>query len=347
MSADKRTAGHTGGPSAFSVYASRFLSGKTGAQTNDEQSSQVGDNILLIGHPSGVNTNLELQIFRPPSPSSPSHDPFMQSPSASRSQPYLRGASRSPSPTRTPPFPGPGIGGIPNIQDEDDDVSGLGSGIGVGLLFADPIASSSRNTAPGSSSRRARRPKTTIPNPYAPSSSSDDEIEPDLEEVANVRRTLASKISQQPERAKKGWLAHQSEFPPSSSSSSETDSDKETEPDSEMDERSRMMGISRYQKKKQTQAQRDGEFDGSDALPPYPEASTLNEPLLGPEEMEGRGRTTSLPVRLQVYHGRFGHWQREGLRKYKGASYWLVGCFANDIRKILVSWPSGSRVYSV
>lgn len=28
--------------------------------------------------------------------------------------------------------------------------------------------------------------------------------------------------------------------------------------------------------------------------------------------------TTRVPVRLQVYHGRFGHWEREGLRKYKG-----------------------------
>lgn len=47
-----------------------------------------------------------------------------------------------------------------------------------------------------------------------------------------------------------------------------------------------------------------------------PHQDALDEPLLGPDEITQM--TTRVPVRLQVYHGRFGHWEREGLRKYKG-----------------------------
>ena len=244
------------------------------------------------------------QIFRPPSPPSPGRDPFLHSPTASLSHPHLRGSSRSPSPTRTPPFPGPGIDGIPNIDDDD----GLGSGIGVGLLFAEPSASASR---PGKAKRSV---KSSIPNPYAPSDS-DEEVEADLDEVANVRRSLMKKSSRHTDR-KKGWMAHQSVFPPSSASSSNTESDKETEPDSETDGRSRMMGLSRYHK---TKSQRQASSESGP--PPYVVESALDEPLLGPDELESRGTSASVPIRLQVYHGRFGHWQREGLRKYKGEQF--------------------------
>jgi hypothetical protein len=41
--------------------------------------------------------------------------------------------------------------------------------------------------------------------------------------------------------------------------------------------------------------------------------------------------TTKVPVRLQVYHGRFGHWEREGLRKYKGRCFYLW-CMLADHR---------------
>lgn len=164
----------------------------------------------------------------------------MPSPSASRSHPYLPGGSRTPSPPGTPPFPGPGIAGIPDIL-SDEEVLPKGKG------------------------------KATIPNPY---SSDESEDEPTLDQVAFIRRSLT-------DRAKKGWMAHQSVFPPSSSSDTDSESDKETEQDTE-----------------------------DDPLDPLDE---LEEPLIEPGERKP-------PVRLQVYHGRFGHWEREGLRKYKGAS---------------------------
>lgn len=75
-------------------------------------------------------------------------------------------------------------------------------------------------------------------------------------------------------------MAHQSVFPPSSSSSAD-ESDKETEAETD------------------------------DEAPP----ANLHEPLLNEDT---HVRATKAPVRLQVYHGRFGHWEREGLRKYKG-----------------------------
>lgn len=149
--------------------------------------------------------------------------------------------------------------------------NGLGSGIGVGLLFADPA-----------------RP---LPDPYhAQSSSEDGDIEDDLDKVASIRRSLVRKPPKT-ERAKKGWLAHQSVFP-ASSSSSDSDSEKETEAESE-DEG-------------QTMAKSKRE----------PLHSQLEQPLLGPEELDGMSER--VPVRLQVYHGHFGHWERGGLRKYKG-----------------------------
>lgn len=47
----------------------------------------------------------------------------------------------------------------------------------------------------------------------------------------------------------------------------------------------------------------------------------LQEPLLGPDDLDRRRNgKMKVPVKLQVYHGRFGHWEREGLRKYKGQS---------------------------
>ncbi len=271
-----------------------------------------------------------MQIFRPPSPSSPSHDPFLPSPTPSRSgQPHLPGSSRSPSPSaRTPPFPGRGIEGIPDIDD------GLGSGIGVGLLFAGPDEQASRR----SSVKVKDKVKMAVPNPYAPTSSeSDEEIEVDLDEVASVRRSLlrpkppASKSVS--ERSKKGWLAHQSVFPPSSSSSSsETESEKATEAETDEDDRSRMMGKSRQEAKSRSRQAEEIEEEDEDLLSPselyrvsikttpYNVTTDLEEPLLGSDELEDErdGRRGKVPVRLHVYHGRFGHWEREGLRKYKG-----------------------------
>ena len=197
---------------------------------------------------------------------------------------------------KTPPFPGPGINGIPDIDDD-----GLGSGIGVGLLFDAP-----QDVTPHMSTGRSTS-RSAIPNPYATSSASDDEVEVDLDEVQTIRRSLLKPSSSKKplsERAQKGWLAHQSVFPPSSSSSSTDDeSDKETEPDSDEE------GYSGGSKSKR---------HTSDVEPPsYQTATDLQEPLLGPEDLESRG-TTSVPIRLHVYHGHFGHWEREGLRKYKG-----------------------------
>jgi hypothetical protein len=126
-----------------------------------------------------------------------------------------------------------------------------------------------------------------------------------LDQVAQVRRSLVGRSQHRNSRPKKGWLAYQSVFP-SSSSSEASESEKETEDDSD-DDRIGMMGQSRRKP----------------SLPPaVPQLSgggeTLEEPLLGPDEITQM--TTKVPVRLQVYHGRFGHWEREGLRKYKGMS---------------------------
>ena len=241
------------GPSTFSLYASRFLAGN-----RNTEDSRVSSYVVGYG--------IDSQIFRPASPNLSSHDPFLPSPSASQSHPHLRGSSRSPSPTRTPPFPGPGINGIPNIDD--------GFGSGVGLLFADE----SDVPVPAA-----------LPNPYAPSSSSSDEVEVDLDEVAAVRRSLLMPKAVS-DRAKKGWLAHQSVFPPSSSTS---ESDKETESDS-----------------------------GDEA----PGDANLEQPLLDPDELDHvlEQPRSKIPVRLHLYHGRFGHWEREGLRKYKGR--WISCC---------------------
>lgn len=158
---------------------------------------------------------LTRQIFHP---SSPTRDPFLPSPAASH--PRLAGSSRSTSPALTEPYPGQGLGGIPDIDDHDDD---------LGILFADPEYT------------------PAVPNPYAASSSSEEPLDPPISE-----------------RAKRGWIAHQSVFPPSSSSSATEDSED------------------------------------------------LNEPLVQPG--------VAVPTRLHVYHGRFAHWEREGLRKYKGGS---------------------------
>lgn len=154
--------------------------------------------------------------------------------------------------------------------------------------------------------------KSAIPNPYAASSESEEEIEADLEEVATIRRSLVRPRPTQPqsERAKKGWLAHQSVFP-NSSSSSDSESEKQTESESE-DERSRMMGRSRQ---KARHVEEETELSPSEVL--GDRNRDMEEPLLGPDELDARGQV-SIPNRLQVYHGRFGHWEREGLRKYKG-----------------------------
>ncbi|WVR03619.1 hypothetical protein IAU60_000611 [Kwoniella sp. DSM 27419] len=326
--------GSQAGPSAFTAYASRFLSGQLGdkGRGKDVQGSQ---------------------IFRPASPSSPSHDPFIASPSitGSQSHPHLRGSSRSPSPERTPPFPGPGIDAIPDI-----DQSRLESGNGVDTLFAGPdemAATQSSDAQPSVSQGKVKdRYKSRVPNPYAPSSSeSEGEEELGLDEVEAVRRSLlrpSPAQREQPrrvvsERAKKGWLAHQSVFPPSSSSSSEDDdSDKETEPESDAEAAPTMRhGSRKPRSRSQDMVDEDDEAPGY-ALSPsemhkvsagaqgYGVPSNLEEPLLGPDDLEhargGRG-SGRVPVKLQVYHGRFGHWEREGLRKYKDSGFlalWLA-----------------------
>jgi hypothetical protein len=159
-------------------------------------------------------------------------------------------------------------------------------------------------------------------------------VEADLEEVETIRRSLRKQSQPQPaplsERAKKGWLAHQSIFPPSSvSSSDDSESEKETE-DESGDERSRMMGRSRRKERSRSKSRDAADVEGymlspselyhASTNPPVDEQTDLEEPLLGPDELERTrgGKATRVPVRLQVYHGRFGHWEREGLRKYKG-----------------------------
>jgi hypothetical protein len=73
------------------------------------------------------------------------------------------------------------------------------------------------------------------------------------------------------------------------------------------------------------------------------EREDLEEPLLGPDELERtRGARGKVPVRLQVYHGRFGHWEREGLRKYKDSGFlalWLTSILAVLIGLLFV-WGS-------
>lgn len=221
---------------------------------------------------------------------------------------------------------------------------GQESEIGVGLLFGETGQSAAPQTAAAQASAKSSakaRSRPVIPNPYAASSSdSDEEVEADLDEVHTVRRSLArptapaqrAPVSDQPKR---GWKAHQSVFPASSSSSSSQDSggEKETEPDTETeDERSRMMGMGRSRQKSRarTRSAADREADEDpegyilspselyEASSRAPPANDLEEPLLGPDDIARRGGVASIPVRLQVYHGRFGHWEREGLRKYKG-----------------------------
>lgn len=102
-----------------------------------------------------------------------------------------------------------------------------------------------------------------------------------------------------------------------------------------MDERSRMMGRSR--RRKSRSESREIKEDKDDGVPSPSElylaaneatgyrVTDLEEPLLGPDDMDNDGgeRSGKVPIRLQVYNGRFGHWEREGLRKYKGApGYW-------------------------
>jgi hypothetical protein len=66
---------------------------------------------------------------------------------------------------------------------------------------------------------------------------------------------------------------------------------------------------------------------------------SLDQPLLEPDEMEARGG--KVPTRLHVYHGRFGHWEREGLRKYKGKLFFQVLCRYALIQQIQVYWRCG------
>ena len=239
--------------------------------------------------------------------------------------------------------------------------------------------SGNSNSRGGGSGVKAGIRKTRIPNPYEASSESEeeDEIEPDLDEVA-ARRSLAglrpgvtSQVNRYPsrppsdavrppvqsDRARKGWLAHQSVFPPSSSSSDdESESEKETEEDTD-DERERRLGadgmrdgISRMMGQSRAQGEGKGRAQSRSASSRAPRgymlspselyedsmlpgqgmyaggvgdgggemADTMDQPLLEPDEMDRR--PGKVPTRLQVYHGRFGHWEREGLRKYKGKS---------------------------
>jgi hypothetical protein len=142
-------------------------------------------------------------------------------------------------------------------------MAGSGSGTGLPQLLPDS---------------RTASPPRSIPNPYA---ASDSEEELDMDQVASVRQSLIRPPV--PERSKKGWLAHQSIFPPSSSSSTSGASDKNTEEDSD-----------------------PGEAE---------EMNNLNEPLVGPEAYQ-----VTVPIRLHIYQGRFGHWD-EGLRTYRGAPW--------------------------
>lgn len=289
------------GPS-LTAYASRFLANRMGDRGREVQGSQ---------------------IFRSPSPSSPTHDPFIPSPSLNASHPHLPG-SRSPSrsPTRTPPFPGAGIEAIPDI----DGTMGASS-VGVGLLFDgpedddQPKPQESFTQPPVGFGGNKGKERSRIPNPYESSSESEDEDEGEpemaLDEVDTVRRSLLRPHPQQQreplsERAKKGWLAHQSVFPPSSSSSSDDESDKETESESgDGESRFTNGGQGLYE----GGADSSNLYDTRTIPAAYNVATNLEEPLLAEEDGQ---RESRVPVRLHVYHGRFGHWEKEGLRKYKG-----------------------------
>lgn len=179
----------------------------------------------------------------------------------------------------------------------------------MGLLFDIPEQASPSGSQP--------RVKVSAPNPYAPSSSSDDDLEADLEEVATVRRSLLrSKPKNSSDRAKKGWLAHQSIFPPSSSSSDEYESDKETEEETGDEEGSSPTTNRRQHVNTSLNgyALSPSELHQASAIPPI---GDMEEPLLGPDNLQG-DMSRRTPVKLHVYHGRFGHWEREGFRKYKG-----------------------------
>jgi hypothetical protein len=208
----------------------------------------------------------------------------------------------------------------------------------MGLLFDNQEEPPRSVRTPAPRSKGKNTAKISVPNPYDPDSSeSDDEPEADLDEVATIRRSLARPLPQRAptsEGAKKGWRVHHSVFPNSSPSSSSDEGEKETESDTE-DERSRMMGRSRQRSRGKSQEVVDDPDDDPEgymlpqsetftasSVPPEADMPTdMEEPLLGPEDLDRRGvGKVTIPNRLQVYHGRFGHWEREGLRKYKGIS---------------------------
>lgn len=208
----------------------------------------------------------------------------------------------------------------------------------MGRLFDNQEEASRPVRTPAPRSKGKQTAKVSVPNPYGTDSSeSDDEPEADLDEVATIRRSLARPPPQRApnsEGAKKGWRVHHSVFPNSSPSSSSDEGEKETESDTE-DERSRMMGRSRQRPRGKSQevveeADDDPEgymlsqsemFTATSATREADMRTDLEEPLLGPEDLDRRGiGKVTIPNRLQVYHGRFGHWEREGLRKYKGGS---------------------------
>ncbi|RXK38717.1 hypothetical protein M231_04027 [Tremella mesenterica] len=286
----------TAGPSTFSAYASRFLSGKTSP-------------------PRGRGMEDDSQIFRATSPSP--HDPFITSPTASTSQPYLAGGL-SPPAMQTPPFPGIGIDDLPDIGD---------GSIGVGLLFDGPKdmpeSDPPRRSASRSKSRGVGKSKKGVPNPYE--TSSEEEAEMPIDVVASVRQSLIRppQPAQKPlsKRAQKGWLAHQSIFPASSSSDSE-ESDKITEEDSEIGEQDEDEDDEGYMLS-------PSELYKASMRPPAYSGGNLQEPLLGPDELisERDGRRTTVPTRLHLYQGRFGHWEGDALRKYKDSPFlalWLT-----------------------
>lgn len=231
-----------------------------------------------------------------PAPPAASHDPFLASPSASMNGPQLHESVTSqstPSRSSTPPFPGPGIEGIPSVT-SDEGTSYQDGSTGVGLLFD---GTSSGGTATEHGRRHA------VPDPYGPSSDSEGELEADLDRVAAMRRSLrnsGSAAAGPSNRGKKGWLAYQSVFPSSSSSDSSRAS-KDSDP-----EEDDSFGYDRAPQNHQLGSVPQLEGD----------RSALEEPLLGADDVAHL--TTRVPVRLQVYRGRFGHWEREGLRKYKG-----------------------------
>jgi hypothetical protein len=150
-----------------------------------------------------------------------------------------------------------------------DDLAAVGSASdgSIGLLFAE------HNTG----SPHAKRLELDAP--------SDSEDELDLDEVARIRRLDV--VAPPSERAKRGWLAHQSVFPPSASSESSSQTEKDTESASD--------------------DVNDGEDGGSD------EPEGLNIPLLG----DGFPHLAP-PARLQVSDGRFAHWDASRIKKYHG-----------------------------